>query len=87
MQKLKRFSLWSRLGLAGHVPLFPSSFLFLCLPQAYPSLLFSRSLVFVAEESLMPSGIESSNLFDLDPPATHTDSVVIAAQQQCRCAQ
>ena len=38
--------------------------------------------MFVAEESLMPSGIESSNLFDLDPPAAHTDSVVIAAAVQ-----
>ena len=35
--------------------------------------------MFVAEESLMPSGIACSNLFDLDPPATRTDSVVITA--------
>ena len=34
-------------------------------------------MVFVVEESLMPSGIACSNLFDLDPPATRTDSVVI----------
>ena len=36
-------------------------------------------MVFVAEESLMPSGIACSNLFDLDPPATRTDSVAITA--------
>ena len=39
-------------------------------------------MVFVAEESLMPSGIAAHvvyNLFDLDPPATRTDSVVITA--------
>ena len=36
-------------------------------------------VVFVAEESLMPSGIACSNLFDLDPPATRTDSVAITA--------